>query len=113
VELAADATRFDVSPAWQAFVGAEPALELFASLERAALHEHATGLAGAFCAGLGLEEAARRSAIITWSDPEGRDLARLTEAGIAASGRAGRARVAFHVFNDEQDVADALQALRR
>ena len=113
VELAADATRFDVSPAWQAFVGAEPALELFASLERAALHEHATGLAGAFCAGLGLEEAARRSAIITWSDPEGRDLARLTEAGIAASGRAGRARVAFHVFNDEQDVADALHALGR
>ena len=40
-----DASRFDVSPAWQAFVGAEPALELFASLDRAALHAHATGLA--------------------------------------------------------------------
>jgi selenocysteine lyase/cysteine desulfurase len=113
VELAPDATRFDVSPAWQAFVGAEPALDLFASLDRAALQEHATGLAGAFRAGLGLEEVARPSAIITWSDPDGRDLTRLTEAGIAASGRAGRARVAFHVFNDEQDVADALQALGR
>jgi hypothetical protein len=113
VELAPDATRFDVSPAWQAFVGAEPALELFASLDRAALHERATALAGAFCVGLGLDEAARRSAIITWSDPDGRDLERLTKAGIAASGRAGRARVAFHVFNDEQDVVDALQALGR
>ena len=45
VELAADASRFDVSPAWQAFVGAEPALELFASLDARALYEHATGLA--------------------------------------------------------------------
>ncbi|HVL61206.1 MAG TPA: aminotransferase class V-fold PLP-dependent enzyme [Microbacterium sp.] len=113
VELAPDATRFDVSPAWQAFVGAEPALELFASLDRAALQEHTSGLAGAFRAGLGLDEAARPSAIITWSDPDGRDLTRLTQAGIAASGRAGRARVAFHVFNDEQDVSDALHALGR
>ncbi len=32
VTLASDARRFDVSPAWQAFVGAEPALDLFASL---------------------------------------------------------------------------------
>jgi selenocysteine lyase/cysteine desulfurase len=113
VELAPDATRFDVSPAWQAFVGAEPALALFASIDRAALYDHATGLAGAFRERLGLEEAPRRSAIVTWSDPDGRDLARLTEAGIAASGRAGRARVAFHVFNDEQDIADSLQSLGR
>ena len=38
VELAPDATRFDVSPAWQAFVGAEPALALFASLDADELH---------------------------------------------------------------------------
>lgn len=113
VELAPDASRFDVSPAWQAFVGAEPALELFASLDPAALLAHSTGLADAFRAGRALEPPARASAIVTWADPDGRDLARLTAAGIAASGRAGRARVAFHVFNDEQDVADALAALAR
>ncbi|MFZ8376928.1 hypothetical protein ACO1LT_15775, partial [Staphylococcus aureus] len=33
--LAADARRFDVSPAWQAFAGAAPALALFASTDRA------------------------------------------------------------------------------
>jgi selenocysteine lyase/cysteine desulfurase len=113
VDLAPDATRFDVSPAWQAFVGAEPALELFASLDPSALYAHATGLAQAFRAARGLSRAERPSAIVTWADPGGRDLSRLTAAGITASGRAGRARVSFHVFNDEQDVADALQALGR
>ena len=31
--LADDARRYDLSPAWQAFVGAEPAIELFAGLD--------------------------------------------------------------------------------
>lgn len=111
VRLADDASRFDVSPAWQAFVGAEPALALFATLDPAALYAHATSLAEAFREGRGLPRSERPSAIVTWADPEGCDLARLTAAGITASGRAGRARVAFHVFNDERDVADALAAL--
>lgn len=113
VELAPDATRFDVSPAWQAFVGAEPALELFATLDPDALYEHTTGLARRFREGLGLDAPARDSAIVTWADPDGSELARLTAAGITASGRAGRARVAFHVFNDDGDVDLALAALGR
>lgn len=113
VELAADARRFDVSPAWQAFIGAAPALELFAALDPAELHAHATGLAAAFRTGMGLPAPARASAIVTWDDPEGCDLARLAAAGITASGRAGRARVAFHVFNDGDDVDLALAALGR
>jgi selenocysteine lyase/cysteine desulfurase len=112
-ELAPDARRFDVSPAWQAFVGAAPALELFASLDPAELHAYTTGLAAAFRAGLGITEPERASAIVTWSDPEGCELARLNTAGISASGRSGRARVAFHVFNDEDDVDLALAALGR
>jgi selenocysteine lyase/cysteine desulfurase len=113
VELAEDASRFDLSPAWQAFVGAEHTLALFASLDRDALLEHATTLAARFRAGMQLDEHAHPSAIVTWSDPTGCDLARLTAAGITASGRAGRARVAFHLFNDEHDVDAALSALRR
>ena len=113
VELAADATRYDVSPAWQAFVGAEPALTLFASLDGQMLHAHTTALAARFRQGLDIAEPARESAIITWSDADGTDLAALTSAGIVASGRAGRARVAFHVFNDDADVDRALTALGR
>ena len=113
VDLASDAKRFDVSPAWQAFVGAEPALAMFAALDSYELYAHATGLASRFRTGMGLPAPERVSAIVTWSDPDGCDLARLTSAGIVASGRAGRARVAFHLFNDDSDVERALGALGR
>ncbi len=112
VELATDATRFDVSPAWQAFIGAEPALALFSSLDPQHLRDHAIGLAARFREGMGLPAPQRESAIVTWADPEGCDLARLHAAGITASGRAGRARVAFHLFNDDVDVDLALTAQR-
>jgi len=109
--LATDARRFDVSPAWQAFVGAAPALAMFAETDVAANYEHVTRLAARFRDGLGLDQPRRPSAIVTWPDATGEALAQLTAHGITASGRAGRARVAFHVFNDEIDVDRALHAL--
>ncbi|MCM3501571.1 aminotransferase class V-fold PLP-dependent enzyme [Microbacterium sp. P26] len=109
--LASDARRFDVSPAWQAFVGAAPALALFADADITAAYVHTTGLAARFRDGLGLAQPERPSAIVTWPDATGEALAQLTAHGITASGRAGRARVAFHVFNDELDVDRALHAL--
>jgi selenocysteine lyase/cysteine desulfurase len=107
--LAADVRRFDVSPAWPVWVGAEPAIELFASLDLAEVHAHNVALGDALCDGLGIERAGQ--AIVTWPDADGWQLAALTAAGLVASGRAGRARVAFHLWNDEQDVADVLAAL--
>jgi selenocysteine lyase/cysteine desulfurase len=113
IDLAGDARRFDVSPAWQAFVGAAPALELFAAADGAALHAHTTALADAFRERLDLPVPERSSAIVSWPDADGSALAHLRAAGISASGRAGRARVAFHVFNDEADVTRAARALGR
>ena len=113
VPLADDARRFDVSPAWQAFVGAEPALALFAGAPAGDVFRHTTGLARAFRARLALPEPERPSAIVTWADQDGRDLARLASAGVTASGRVGRARVAFHVFNDLEDVDIGAAALHR
>jgi selenocysteine lyase/cysteine desulfurase len=110
MDLASDARRFDVSPAWNAWVGAEPALDLFGRLDLAEVRDHAVALGDALCAGLGIAPAGQ--AIVTWPDADGTDLDRLTRAGLTASGRAGRARVAFHLWNDEDDVADALRALR-
>ncbi len=112
-DLAACARRFDVSPAWQAFVGAEPALRSFAAADMQAVHAHTTGLAARFRAAVGIEEPETATAIVTWLDPDGADLARLQSAGITASGRNGRARVAFHVFNDADDVERAVAALGR
>lgn len=110
LHLAPDATRFDVSPAWHAWAGAEAALGFAASLDLHAVRRDDLALANAFRERLGL--AASDSAIVTWEDPTGCDLAALTAAGITASGRAGRARVAFHLWNDEEDVELAADALR-
>ncbi|TFB96350.1 MULTISPECIES: aminotransferase class V-fold PLP-dependent enzyme [unclassified Cryobacterium] len=114
MRLAADARRFDVSPAWQAWVGAEPALEFFGTLDLAEVRRYDVGLADAFRAGLGIDPTEQTGqATVTWADAAGTDLARLTAAGLTASGRAGRARVAFHLWNDADDVQDALRALGR
>jgi selenocysteine lyase/cysteine desulfurase len=111
--LASSARRFDVSPAWQAFAAGAPAIELFASTNIRRVHDYDVALADAFANGLGLQRNVGElgSAIVTWSDPDSAALERLTSAGLVASGRAGRARVAFHVWNDEGDVERALAAL--
>ena len=108
---AASARRFDVSPAWPVWPGTAAALEFFASLDPRAVHEHATGLGDRLADALGLP--GRGRAIITWPDPSGADLAALTLAGLRASGRAGRARVAFHLWNTLDDVDRVLAALAR
>lgn len=111
MRLAPSARRFDVSPAWPAWVGAEPAIRMFASLDIAEVWQHASGLGASLCTALGIPE--QRQAIVTWADPDGSDLKRLTDAGLTVSGRAGRLRAAFHLWNDESDVAAVVAALGR
>jgi hypothetical protein len=53
LRLAADARRFDTSPAWFSWVGAQPALELLNPIGVSA--EHDVALAHRFRAGLGLD----------------------------------------------------------
>jgi selenocysteine lyase/cysteine desulfurase len=110
MQLASDARRFDVSPAWPAWVGAEVALGMFAELDIAEIWEHSSGLGNQLCDRLGLER--QNQAIVTWADPEGEALARVAAAGIKATGRAGRLRTAFHLWNTEEDVAAVVAALR-
>ncbi|PFG17307.1 selenocysteine lyase/cysteine desulfurase [Propionicimonas paludicola] len=105
------ARRFDTSPAWQAFAGAEAALSLFVRADLEEVWRHCSGLGDRLCRGLGLEP--RHQAIVSWPDPEGCQLAALTAAGIQASGRAGRVRVAFAVWNTTADVDAVLAAVGR
>ncbi len=111
LDLAPDASRYDLSPAWHSWVGAEAALGLSVSLDPAEVLAHDVGLANAFRERLGLGSS--NSAIVAWPDPEGSHLAAMTRAGITASGRAGRARVSFHLWNDEEDVELTASALDR
>ncbi|WP_246280580.1 aminotransferase class V-fold PLP-dependent enzyme [Cellulomonas humilata] len=108
--LATDARRLDVSPAWLCWVGAVPALELFADAPADDVHRYAVGLADAFRAGLRLEPGG--SAIVALpDDAAGSRRARLAAQGVRAAGRGGGVRLAFHVWNDADDVARAVAAL--
>jgi selenocysteine lyase/cysteine desulfurase len=108
--LATDARAFDVSPAWPAWVGAEPALRMFSELDIDEVWARTSGLGDALCDALGLPQ--QHQAIVTWADPDRTDLGKLVAAGIKVSGRAGRLRASFHLWNDESDVAAVVAALR-
>jgi selenocysteine lyase/cysteine desulfurase len=108
LRLADDARRFDHSPAWLSWVGAAPALELLADLGPERIQAHDVALAARLCAGLGLAPAA--GAIVSVATDDGA-ADRLRAAGVMAAGRAGRLRFSCHLYNDEQDVDRALEAL--
>jgi selenocysteine lyase/cysteine desulfurase len=105
--LAPDARRLDVSPAWPCWAGTAPALELLLDVGVEAVHRHDVRLANAFRARLGLPPSG--SAVVSLDA----DVDALRSAGVRCAGRDGRARLAFHLYNDEQDVDLAARALDR
>jgi selenocysteine lyase/cysteine desulfurase len=108
MELADDARRFDVSPAWLSWVGTVPSLELFISLT-ADQRAHGSRLADRLRERLGL--APQQRPVLALPDADGRLAERLAAAGCTVAGRAGLVRVAFHLWNEEEDVARAGDAL--
>ena len=108
--LARDARRLDVSPAWLCWVGAAPVLAAFADADTEQVRRYDVGLADSFRAALGLEPGG--SAIVALpDDAAGSRRARLSAGGTRSAGRGGRVRLAFHVWNDDADVARAVAAL--
>ena len=109
MKLAPTARRFDVSPAWQAWIGAEQSLALFAELDIAEVWAYTTSLGDALCDAVGIPQ--QHQAIVTWDDPDGENIARLMAAGVRISGRAGRLRASFHLWNDLSDVEQVVSVL--
>ncbi len=109
LRLAHDARRLDISPAWFSWVATAPALDLIEQVGVAAIHAYDLSLANRFRTGLGL--APGNSAIVSVDVPGAED--RLKAAGIRAAVRDGRLRAAFHLYNTEDDVDLALDALSR
>lgn len=107
--LAANASRFDLSPAWPVIGGTLASLEFIASLDPREVEAHGVDLANEARSALGLAPAS--SAILAWADPDGAALTAMRAAGITASGRLGNARVAFHFWNTEHDVELLARAL--
>jgi selenocysteine lyase/cysteine desulfurase len=111
LRLAADARRFDLSPAWHAWVAAAPALELLREVGVEALHRHGTGLADRFRTEVGLDSPKVASAIVSAvADDAVPGL--MADAKIVGSVRAGRLRLSFHLSTTDGDVAHAADVLR-
>ncbi|ROP40798.1 aminotransferase class V-fold PLP-dependent enzyme [Saccharothrix texasensis] len=107
LRLAPDARRLDLSPVWLSQFGAAVSLPYLASLDLAAVREHAVGLADALLTGLGLPP--RGTAIVSLDLPGAAE--RLAAAGVRSGIRAGRVRLAFHLYNTAEDVDQVLTAL--
>lgn len=108
LRLASDARRFDVSPAWLSWIGADASLGLLCEVGRDVLHEHAVGLANRFRAGVGI--GASNSAIVsTFADDDVPE--RMRAVNIVGVTRAGRLRLSFHISTSTQDVDTAIEAL--
>ncbi|NLU74083.1 aminotransferase class V-fold PLP-dependent enzyme [Streptomyces sp. HNM0575] len=108
LRLAKDARRFDVSPVWHAWVGQARSLELLTGVGTGALHRHALRLANRFRAAVGLPDG--DSAVV--SAAVAPDTARqLERAGVVGSTRAGRLRLAFHLYNTEADADRAAEVV--
>ncbi|MGI8702628.1 MAG: aminotransferase class V-fold PLP-dependent enzyme [Nocardioidaceae bacterium] len=107
LRLAADARRFDISPAWHNWVGTAAALDVVEKLGVDVIHDHDVGLANRFRSALDMPPGA--SAIVAAQVPDAED--RLSRAGIRAATRAGSLRVSFHAYNTEAEVDRALDAL--
>lgn len=110
MRLAESARRFDVSPAWPAWVGAEPAITMFSGLDMNEVWSYTSGLGDQLCDALEIPQ--QHQSIVTWADAEQKDLAKLVEAGIKVSGRAGRLRASIHLWNNEDDVEAVRRVLR-
>lgn len=105
VRLADGARRLDVSTAWACWAGTAPALDLLLDIGVDVVHAHDVGLANAFRERLDLPPST--SAVVSLDA----DVEALRAAGVRCSGRDGRARLAFHLYNDTDDVELAARAL--
>jgi selenocysteine lyase/cysteine desulfurase len=100
LRLAPDARRFDVSPAWHAWVGTAASLAFLESVGTAELTSHAVAVEAAFARAAGLEPAGRAVRALAADDEVP---ALLAAHDVVAAERAGRLRVSFHVHNTVEE----------
>ena len=109
-QLASDARLHDVSLPWLLAAGSRASLELLTELGPARIAAHNLALAEQFAQALGAPAPVSPIVRIDVADVEG-GAERLRAAGVACAVRAGWVRVAFHLYNDEADVALAADAV--
>ncbi|MBP2323890.1 selenocysteine lyase/cysteine desulfurase [Kibdelosporangium banguiense] len=108
LRLAADARRFDLSPVWFSQLTAAIVVPWLASLDMVAVRDHCVGLADGLLVALGLPP--KGSAIVSLQGAHA--AGRLAEIGVKSSIRAGRVRLACHLYNTAGDIESVLAALQ-
>lgn len=109
--LANDAARFDVSLAWHAWVGARHSLETLTSFSDAERFRIGHDAASRFAERLDLRQP--DAGIVVVPVRGGEEALRVCEAeGIRVAGRAGKVRVAFHLYNTVDEAERAADVLR-
>ena len=113
LRLADDARRFDLSPAWLSWVGTATALQLLVDVGPAAIGAHDIALANDLRVRLGMDmsNSAMVSVRLPGVTPE-QITAGLDAADVQCAVRAGGVRLAFHLYNDTDDVAAVAAALQ-
>lgn len=107
LRLAQSARRYDLSPAWLAWVGTAAALRFIRKIGVDEIHAHNVALANEFRNRLG--SSASNSAIVSLELPATTNEILLQK--LSTSMRAGRLRVAFHLYNQPEDVDLLAKAL--
>jgi selenocysteine lyase/cysteine desulfurase len=105
--LADGVRRFDMSPAWLAWVGTAPAVEYLADRGLESIRAHDVALADRVCEALGRPPAG--SAIVSIDAPNAEQA--VADAGLSTAVRAGGVRVSFHIYNTDDDIDRLLAAL--
>jgi selenocysteine lyase/cysteine desulfurase len=102
-----DASRFDVSLAWHAWVGAVPALELIVDWQADGTLDAAKQLANRLARGLEMPEPGASLVCVKVADAE-RAATALDEAGLRAAPRGEYVRLTPHVYNTEDEIDRAI-----
>nr|WP_063779274.1 aminotransferase class V-fold PLP-dependent enzyme [Kibdelosporangium sp. MJ126-NF4] len=108
LRLAGDARRLDLSPVWFSQLTAAIVVPWLASLDIEAVRDHCVGLADGLLVALGL--APKGSAIVSLDIPDAAE--KLSASGVRSSVRAGRVRLACHLYNTAGDIESVLATLR-
>jgi selenocysteine lyase/cysteine desulfurase len=108
--LSPDAAMYDVSLAWHAWLGAAESLELLVRWQADGALDEPPRLARDLATGLGLPWGGSSLVCAPIQDGE-RAHAALATAGIRASFRGTGIRLSTHVYNDDADIARAVEAL--
>jgi selenocysteine lyase/cysteine desulfurase len=105
-----DASRFDVSLAWHAWVGARPSLELLVQWQREGVLSSVLDLSARLASGLGLEPPTSSIVCLAVADAEAAETA-LAEAGVKCAARGGNVRLSPHVYNTPEEIDRAIDAI--